>query len=965
MVYTDAFIAKTLIQDIFCLALKLNHSESIEKKLAVLISLDPHHINPCLNLTISYNNITPLDESILSSITKLITACDGSFNFRNDNNDTTMSHLNIQLNCQWFSVDHIEPEDRSKNELDNSISNDNNDKTDDRIKYQNEYYESENLVASILVSDISYFQSSMYLFEKVGFKCKELTSFNDSFKTDILIIDDQNMRKLSKESSFLQFKGLIVLFTGQNNYSDYKREFNGFKFILLPCPCLYSDAVQVKDYYLNAHDSNKNITNEETKITKYKPSQISIFIQNIISNISKSSGVVFIRYCFNILNAKQVKRNVLGQKYNYKRQSLLMNLFSKDVEKDLYTWRLVNPNKTFFNFHVSKIIDVSVLALSFFRISAFLFSDEGNVRHFMIFITMFSFIYFRVSIAKILRIEVSLYWSILGVILIVIQLVYILYLLFDCDNFSCQIYIPSERLTVKTLDKDLYIGNIDFWMSVGLLFTNLQTNLFGWGMFFTWPFSIVHNFVNNFMGCIIIYYSYARLNIDYKLYLFLWLIEILSVVTFMITCYKAEYWYRYIFQIIEQNKYGISFMNKSTKEFWEEISIPISSLLSTRTVFLEHIKSVLLKSPHILSDELVDSINKFHFGMLLQKMIFDQGSLIFGNGLADSDRYEEDSIIILEEELNYIGKAFRVSKQFCLDLHTKIDPQLAIIKTNRYILRTLILNMINIANKNIAADIVNNTSNRKVFHEITILAKIATRDEINIEISSSQVMEIMVLDTGCQSKNVNQKFSSFSKIMCHEISKQIQGEYQAALINHIDMKNLQKCILSYESVDHLDKIYTTYKGEVINTNKIYTRAIEMIKSFNNRGFKVLIFETDKFILNQIRNQIEIYGWQTYLISSLEELLKFKEINLVGLVLIDDNANRRINSSSKVDVAKCIRFMGHPFAIVSLTSTLGQKPSSQFFTDSLAKPIVDTSIVKLKKMALDVLYSIVLSLDKRI
>ena len=139
----------------------------------------------------------------------------------------------------------------------------------------------------------------------------------------------------------------------------------------------------------------------------------------------------------------------------------------------------------------------------------------------------------------------------------------------------------------------------------------------------------------------------------------------------------------------------------------------------------------------------------------------------------------------------------------------------------------------------------------------------------------------------------------------------------------------------------------------------------MIKSIDNNEFKVLIFETDKFMLNQVSSQIEIYGWQTYLINSLEELLKFKEMNSVGLAIIDDNANRRIISSSKVDVAKCVRFMGHPFAIVSLTSTLGQKPSSPFFNDSLAKPIVDTSIVKLKKMALGVLYEIVLSLEKRI
>ena len=73
----------------------------------------------------------------------------------------------------------------------------------------------------------------------------------------------------------------------------------------------------------------------------------------------------------------------------------------------------------------------------------------------------------------------------------------------------------------------------------------------------------------------------------------------------------------------------------------------------------------------------------------------------------------------------------------------------------------------------------------------------------------------------------------------------------------------------------------------------------MIKSIDNKEFKVLIFETDKFMLNQVGSQIEIYGWQTYLINSLEELSKFKEMNSVGLVLIDDNANRRIISINKL------------------------------------------------------------------
>ena len=967
MVYTDAFIAKTLIQDILFLALKLNRSNSTDKMLEVSISVDPHHINPCINFKVSYNVIAPLDKSILSSITKLTAACEGSINSGIDKNETK-SHLNFQYECLWFPIDLIESKDLSKNELDNnSIPNDNNNKTDKREKFQNDFFEFNTLVASILVNDVSYFQSSMYIFEKAGFECRELPSFNDSLKTDILIIDDQNMRKLSKERSFLQFKGLIVLFTGQNNYSDYNREFTGFKFILLPYPCLYSDAVHVKDYYLNVHNLNKNITSEEMKSTKFKASHISSFIQNIIHTVSSSSGVVFIRYCFNILSTKQEKRNVLGKRYNYERRNLLMNLFSKEVEKDLYTWVLVNPNKTFFNFHVSTLLDTMLISLFFYRLITYLMCkpQERNVRALISVISLLFLAYFRVSIAKIFRMEFSFYWYLLGVLTIINQIISYIVLLLKCENFSCKPYMPSDMITAENLDEWIYIGNIGFWLTINLISLNFQSNLFGWGIFFPWPINLFYNLTCNFASCFLIYYSYARLNIDYKFYLFIWLVEIHSLITFFITCYKSEYWHRDIFQIIEQNKYGINFINNSTKEFWEEISIPISSLLSTRTVFLERVKSVLLKSPHILSEELVDSLKNFHSGVLLQKMIFDQGSLVFGNGISDSDRFEEDSIIILEEELNYIGKAFRVSNQFSIELYTKIDPQLAIIKTNRYILRTLIVNMINIANKNIAADIFNNASNRKVFHEITIMAKLSSSNQKNSEKQPSQVMEIMVLDTGCQSKNANKIFSSFSKMMCHEISKQVQGTYQAKSINHIDIKNIQKCVLSYESINRPVEMFSANESKFINTYKISKRAIQMIKCINNHEFKVLIFETDKFMLNQVSNQIEMYGWQTYLISSLEELLKFKEMNSVGLVLIDDNANKRIISNSKIDVAKCIRFMGHPFAIVSLTSTLGQKPSSPFFTDSLAKPIVDTSIVKLKKMVLDVLYAIALSLEKNI
>jgi hypothetical protein len=516
--------------------------------------------------------------------------------------------------------------------------------------------------------------------------------------------------------------------------------------------------------------------------------------------------------------------------------------------------------------------------------------------------SLFLLSYFKVSIAKIFNLEVSFYWYIVGVFTGIIQVIAYTIMILRCENFLCKIYIPSQIITTENLNESVYMGNIGFWLTIGMISLNFQSNLFGWGFFYPWPLNLLSCLVFNFYSCILIYYSYVRLKLDYKLYLFIWLAEILSLITFMISCYKSEFWFRDIFQIIEQNKYGISFIDNSTKEFWVEISIPISSLLSARTVFLEHVKSVLLKSPHVLSDELVESINKLHLGILLQKMIFDQGSLVFGNGLADSDRYEEDSIIVLEEELNYIGKAFRVSKQFSIELYMKIDPQLTIIKTNRYMLRTLIVNMINIANKNIAADIFSNSSNRKVFHEITIMAKLSSSKENIQEKQPSQVMEIIVLDTGCQSKNASKNSSSFSKMMCHEISKQVQGEYQAKLINHVDMKNIQKCVFSYESVDRPYIMFTTDENEIINTNTIVKSAFQIIKSINNNnGFKVLIFETDKFMLNQVRSQIEIYGWETYLMNSLEELLKFKEMNSVGLVLIDDNANRSIISISKVSI----------------------------------------------------------------
>jgi hypothetical protein len=292
----------------------------------------------------------------------------------------------------------------------------------------------------------------------------------------------------------LQFKGLIVLFTGQNNYSDYNREFNGLKFILLPCPCLYSDAVQVKDYYLNVHDSTKIIASKEVKSTKYKASWISSFIHNIINNVIKSSRVVFIRYCFNVLSTKQGKRNVLGQRYDYKRKSLLMNLFSKEIEKDLYTWRLVNPNKSFFNFHVSKIVDLSALTLFAYRLLLFSLGNakQRNIRFLIAFGAMFLITHFKVTISKILRVNVSFYWYLSGVITILIQLTGFTLILLKCEKFSCNLHIPSETITTENIDESIYIGRIPVWIAIGTISLNFQSNLFSWGIFFPWPLNLLN-----------------------------------------------------------------------------------------------------------------------------------------------------------------------------------------------------------------------------------------------------------------------------------------------------------------------------------------------------------------------------------------------------------------------------------------------------------------------------------------
>jgi len=282
-----------------------------------------------------------------------------------------------------------------------------------------------------------------------------------------------------------------------------------------------------------------------------------------------------------------------------------------------------------------------------------------------------------------------------------------------------------------------------------------------------------------------------------------------------------------------------------------------------------------------------------------------------------------------------------------------------------------------IAYKNILESIESKPSAKlpRIFHEIMISAKLETTKEsdkfVVDYISEYKSMLIMVLDTGNQKKSFTQKYSSLSKIMCREFSDYIKGEYQAKSFNHPDIKNIQKCSLRYIQVEFPSKLSTTYTGEVYSANKFVLRSLKNLRryfnfeqsKYYNYYINVLIFDTDTFLSHQMGNSFEIVGWKSHFLYSLEELFKFKELNSINLVVIDGSVNRRMLSTTRVDIAKCIRLMGYPFAIVGLTNSLGEKPSSPYFTDSLSKPIIDNSIEKLKKITLNSFLSVILSMEK--
>ena len=463
-----------------------------------------------------------------------------------------------------------------------------------------------------------------------------------------------------------------------------------------------------------------------------------------------------------------------------------------------------------------------------------------------------------------------------------------------------------------------------------------------------------------------------------------------SSVVYMISLYKSESWSRDVFQIMEQNKYSVLFINNSIEQFAEDFQIPIKSLFHSRETFLDSIKTVLMSTNFQLSDENIAVLNKLHLGFLLQKMTLDQISLIADrDGLESStdENYDSEAFFILEEELCYIARAFQDLNVMRTKVFVIVDPSVAFICTNKNALRTLVVNLLYIASRNIHNKLLSDLGSEGLSQEIVVMAN-ATKPG---KVSKSPQMHIIILDTGLPfyDENHSEPYKyDFSYAICTKIASALGGDYRRSTIDNTEFKNLQCCSLAYRNCAKPQNLSTIYVGDVVSVNKLSERVVQALGELENahvelsylseaklsivssiprkshRGFRVLLLDADKSMAHQTGNDLAKYGWKIFMISNVEELMKFKEISTIDLVVIDDNTNRKIMASEQgCDLAKCVLMMGHPLATVSLTSSFGQKPSSSYFSGSVSRPLTDKSILNLKKITFRVICDVIISLEK--
>jgi hypothetical protein len=360
-----------------------------------------------------------------------------------------------------------------------------------------------------------------------------------------------------------------------------------------------------------------------------------------------------------------------------------------------------------------------------------------------------------------------------------------------------------------------------------------------------------------------------------------------------------------------------------------------------RSAFCGKIQSQLTQLSYDVNDEFIKIMNDLNLGYLFQKVIHDQ-VLSFCNGktfpheLIDC----ETEYVLLEEELIRVAKVFEDGD--IIKIFVVVDPELSYIKLKLPILRALFVNMLRSARTKLADG-----------QEITVMAKLdSVFNKDSLYQPEPGFFNLVILDTCSQQITVT---DDLSYQIFLELTKLLDCKYQQVQLNHSDFQNLQTCRIQYEEVPKPLALRSTCQGEAISVNRTASKAcnaFNRIKVTPTSIFKALVFDTDTFTLSQVGKLLNMFDWKTVLINKIDKLSQFSGISAITVVVIDDTANRRSIASTGIDIAMCIRMMGFPFAIVALTNSLGEKPSSPMFTDSISKPLIDGSVQRLQTICLN-------------
>jgi hypothetical protein len=485
----------------------------------------------------------------------------------------------------------------------------------------------------------------------------------------------------------------------------------------------------------------------------------------------------------------------------------------------------------------------------------------------------------------------------------------------------------------------------------------------------------------NLLNVAILYQFYVSL--PYQLNVLIAVLLAQSFFVHLILLYKGEYWFRDIFQIMEQNKYGDSFLSKSIEDFREDFTVASQYLLMNRRALVDRIHSRLTSAGGDITEDFILSMNDLTLGYLLQVLNLDRISFIVTENVAIND--DEDDLFemtILEKELCITAKAFEVAET--IRVHFLIDPELAFVSVRRKLLKTLIINMLSIARNNIMRLLQVDDSN---VHEIVIMIKSKAGghdvDKDDNDDAVGVLCNLSVLDTGANQIGAAETID-ISQLLFNQISVLLKGDYKLSSIEGKRFKNIQSCVIPMKTVAKSKHFNSMYMGEMLSSDRVLRSALIILEKLQSEKLKevsvertfrstesndkdritVLIYDTDKSMLHRTGRLLGMFGWRSILIHSIEEFLQFKDVNSLHLVIIDDNTNRKSIASSGIDVAMYVQMLGYPFSVVSLTSTLGQKPSSSFFTDSMSKPLVDKSVHRLKKILLSRVYDVILASNGR-